>query len=835
MTPEEQEKQKQDLNMKREEMRKEIEAKQLIDAEISGEMRKAYIDYAMSVIVARALPSVEDGLKPVHRRILWAMHLMGLEAGKQTKKSARIVGDVLGKFHPHGDTAVYDAMVRMAQDFSLRYPLVKGQGNFGSMDGDPPAAMRYTEAKMEKISEEILQDIEKKTVKMLPNFDNSLEEPEIMPGKIPNLLLNGGSGIAVGMATNLPPHNLNDTCDAILEYVDNPEISIEKLIEKIQAPDFPTGGSVTGDIEQIYKTGRGRLVLRGKTEIEERNKTSIIITEIPYQVNKASLVVEIANLVRDKKLPDVSDLRDESAKGKVRIVIELRKGADSKFTLNRLYKYTKLQTRFDAIMLALANGHPELMNLKKIIKYYVDYRRKIIRKRTEFDLNKAEKRLHIVLGLLIAQKNIDEVIKLIKKSKSTTEASQNLQSKFSLSLEQTKAILEIRLQQLTSLEFDKLKKEEADLKKTIDELKKILGDEKEILKLIKKDLNELKKNYGDNRRTKILNSVKEFKEQDLVDKKEVVITITDKGYAKRIDLKQYKEQNRGGRGVIGTELATGDFVKELLTCSTHDYLLFFTDKGKVHWLKSYEIPEIAKYGKGKALVNLLSLKNEVVSSVIAVKKFEDYLLMATKRGQIKKIKLSEFDSPRKGGIKAMNLEGRDDVLISVKPVKDKQEVLFVSKLGQACRFNSNQVRAMGRSSYGVAGIKLGKNDEVVSLEVLPEGKDQEGFSILTITKNGYGKRTKISDYRLTSRASKGVINIKVSDKTGEVITSQSVKEGDTIIVTTAKGIVIRTTTKNIRVMGRATQGVRIIKLQQGDSVTDLVSVPVLENALNGSE
>ena len=826
MTPEE----KQKLNEKKQEIKNNTEARGVIEAEISKEMKKAYIDYAMSVIIARALPSAEDGLKPVHRRILWTMHQMGLQSNKPTKKSARIVGDTMGKFHPHGDAAIYDAMVRMAQDFSLRYPLIKGQGNFGSMDGDPPAAMRYTEAKMEKIAEELLEDIEKKTVEMRPNFDNSLEEPVVLPAKLPNLLLNGASGIAVGMATNIPPHNLTNTCDAIIAYIDNPNIEIDQLIDIIKAPDFPTGGFVTGELKKIYKEGRGRLILRGKTKIEEGKKQKIVITEIPYQIYKSALVEEIAELVKNRKLPDVSDIRDESAKGKVRIVIELRKSSNPRFTLNRLFKYTKLQTKFDVIMLALVNNQPQQLNLKQIIEVYVNHRRKVIRKRTEFDLDKAEKRLHIVQGLLIAQKNIDEIISIIKKSKSVLNASQTLQKKFNLTQKQAQAILEIRLQQLTSLEFEKLKKEEKNLKQLISELKKILGNEKEILKIIKKELNELKKNYGDERKTTILKSLKEFKEEDLIDKKRVVITITERGYIKRIDEKQYKEQRRGGKGVIGSELATGDFVKELLTCSTHDYLLFFTDKGKVHWLKAYEIPEMAKYGKGKALVNLLSLKDEKVSSVIAVKKFENYLMMATKKGIVKKIELKEFSSPRKGGIKAINLEGKEDTLISVKPVKENQEVILVTKKGQACRFNSNNVRPMGRASYGVTGIKLNDQDEVVSLEVIPDNKEE--FSILTITKKGYGKRSNIEDYRLTGRAGKGVINIRISEKNGEVVTSKSVRDNDSIIVTTAKGIVIRIPAKNIRVMGRATQGVRIIKLQEGDFVTDLVRVPKVEDLDN---
>ncbi len=823
MTPEEQAKQKADNKERKEEMKKNIEAKQLIDAEISHEMKQAYINYAMSVIMARALPAAEDGLKPVHRRILWAMHSMGLQNNKQTKKSGRIVGDTMGKFHPHGDMAIYDALVRMAQDFSLRYPLVLGQGNFGSMDGDPPAASRYTEAKMQKISDELLQDIEKKTVPMMQNYDNTLEEPIVLPGKLPNLLLNGAQGIAVGMTTNIPPHNLINVCDTVLHLIDKPNADIKELIEKIQAPDFPTGGYVSGMIDELYTLGKGQLVIQGRTKIEEGKKHSIVITEIPYQVNKSGLIQDIANLAKNKKVPDVTDIRDESARGKVRVVIELRKGANAKFTLNRLLKFTKLQTRFDAVLVALVDGKPRQLNLKEIIETYINHRRKVVRKRAEFDLEKAESRLHIVEGLLIAQSNIDEVVRLIRKSKAVAEASQGLQTKFKLSQKQAQAILEMRLSSLTSLELDKLKKEEKELKASITDLKKILGDEKEIFKIIKKELQDLKKNFGDDRRTTILNSVKEFEEKDLVDKKEIVITITDKGYTKRIDLKQYKEQKRGGKGVIGSDLATGDFVKDLLTCSTHDYLLIFTDKGKVHWLKAYEIPEIAKYGKGKAMVNILSLKDEKIYSVIAVKKFEDYLMMATKKGIVKKIELKEFSNPRKGGIKAINLDGKDDELINVKPVKDKQEVLLVTKDGQACRFNSDNVRAMGRASYGVTGIRMSEKDCVVSLEVLPLKGETES-TILTITKNGYGKRSKIEDYRLTARGGKGVINLKISDKTGEVKTSQSVIDSDTIIVSTQKGIVIRSPVKGVRVMGRATQGVRIIKLQQGDFVSDLARV-----------
>ena len=822
------EKESQKFEDKREALKESVNAKELIDAEISTEMREAYLNYAMSVIVARALPSAEDGLKPVHRRILWAMNEMGLQSNKQTKKSGRIVGDTMGKYHPHGDASIYDAMVRMSQNFSLRYPLVIGQGNFGSMDGDNAAAPRYTEAKMEKISDELLKDIEKKTVNMRNNYDNTLSEPVILPGKIPNLFINGSNGIAVGMATNIPPHNLNNTCDAILTYIDNNNCDDKELISAIKAPDFPTGGTVSGEIKEIYTEGRGRLIIEGKAEVEEargsNGKTKIIIVEIPYQVNKSVLVEQIADLVRDKKIPDISDIRDESSKGKVRVVIELKKDSEPKFTLNRLYKYTQLRVSFNVNMLALVGNVPKLLTLRDYVKVYVGHRQGVIRKTKEFDLERAEKRIHIVEGLLVAQSNIDLVVKLIRASKSKIEAAMELQKKFKLTDKQTEAILEMKLHQITSLEFDKLKKEEVDLEKLIEQLKKILGNENEIIKIIRKELEELKEVYGDNRRTKIVGSLKELEEKDLVDKKEVVVTITDKGYIKRIDLMQYKEQNRGGKGVIGSDLTESDFVKDLLTCSTHDYMLFFTDKGKVHWLKAHEIPSSAKSSKGKAIINLLELKDERVTSVLAVKKFEDYLMMATEKGVVKKIELSQFDSPRKGGIKAIKVTETEDTLIEVKPMTEEQEVLLVTKKGQAIRFKGKDVRSMGRSSYGVGGIKLDKGDKVVSLEVLPI-KDKDKFSILTISENGYGKRTGADDYRLTGRAGKGVINMKVTDKTGGIVKSQSVTGTDNIIVTTEKGIVIRTPIKNIRIMGRATQGVRIIKLKAGDKVSDLARIP----------
>ena len=1226
--------------------------KGIINAEVSSEMKKAYLDYAMSVIVSRAIPSIEDGLKPVQRRILYSMNLLNLKPNAPTKKSARIVGDVIGKFHPHGDTAVYEALVRMAQNFSLRYPLAYGQGNFGSIDGDSPAAMRYcvtgdtllltdkgilpiskisnkekinlkilsldgkkntaskffdsgrhktikiltksgyslegsynhpvltwrigadfkpmiswrlleeitegeivlinrnynlfsqssfnlreyfpkkgfrneiklplemnkdlaflfgalvsegsfhqkqilfnnkdarfynkvksiiksqfknvqlyerkikggckelsiyeqkvviflqniglksvksnkkeipfsvlmskkehirnflialfegdgsvqvvngkrhkgrslqltydskssilidqlktlllnfgiitgrpyinkrnncrkiyllgsqsilkffkeigffskrkneklkeiktinlgrmskndfipylsdyfrnkysgqfimknnfdrynllrknynqiiklidnedkklidfvlrneyyfdqlvevkktgksrkvysikvnskchsfvangfinhnTEAKLMPISYELLQDINKETVDFIPNYDNSLKEPVLLPGKLPTLILNGASGIAVGMATNIPPHNLTEVCDAIIAYIKKSNISFEELGQIITAPDFPTGGAVYGDMLELYKTGRGKLILRGKLNIETMNKKeAIIITEIPYMLNKTTLVQQIADLVQNKKIKDVSDLRDESSKGKIRVVLELRKGTNPQFVINSLYKYTRLQDSFNVNFLALINNQPKILNLRDVLEQYVKYRKKIIRKRTKYDLNKAKERQEIVQGLLIALKNIDDIISLIKKAKNTSEALEGLIKKFKLTRKQAQAVLETKLQQLTSLEQNKLKKEEEELEKSIKNYQKILENVNEVLKIIMSEVNELKRKYGDKRRTQVLKRLSKISDKDLVQEKEVVISITDKGYCKRMDIKTYKEQRRGGKGVIGSNLATGDFVKQLITCSTHDYLMFFTTRGRVLWLKAYEIPNAERYSKGKAIINILGLKDEKITNVISVKDFTDSLFMATEKGIVKKISLSYFSRPRASGIKAINLPiDNSDSLIGVEIVKPKQDVSLATKKGKAIRFSSDKVRLMGRASYGVTGIKLDKDDAVVSLEILNTD------AILTITKNGYGKRTSIKNYRKTSRAGKGVINLKVSAKTGEVVTAISVNNSDSIIITTAKGIVIRTSLKNIRVMGRATQGVRIVKLAQGDSVTDLVKV-----------
>jgi DNA gyrase subunit A len=794
--------------------------KRVIPVEVSEEMKKAYLDYAMSVIVSRAIPAIEDGMKPVQRRILFAMQQMGLKPGTQTKKSARVVGDVIGKYHPHGDTAVYDAMVRMAQDFSLRYPLVYGQGNFGSIDGDPPAAYRYTEARLQQIAMELIEDIDKETVKFTPNFDNSLKEPDLLPGKLPALMLNGATGIAVGMATNIPPHNLREVCDAIIAYVKNENITIEELCNIVTGPDFPTGGSVSGDMLELYKTGRGRLIVRGKVSVEHlKNKEAIVITEIPYMLNKTSLVEQIAELVQNKKLKDLSDLRDESSKGKIRIVLEMRKGASADFVINSLYKYTRLQDSFNVNFLALVGGQPRILNLRNVLEEYVKYRKIIITNRTKFELKKSKERIEIVDGLIIALKNIDAVIDLIKKSKGTTEALEGLMKKFELSRRQAQAVLETKLQQLTSLEQEKLKKEQKELIEKIAELEKILADVKEVLKIIVKEVNALKEKYGDTRNTNVLKRITEISERDLVQEKEVVVTITDKGYCKRMDAKTYKEQKRGGKGVIGSNLATGDFVKQMIVCSTHDYLMFFTTRGRVLWLKAYDIPEAERYSKGKAVINLLGLKDENVTNVISVKSFDDDLFMATKKGVVKRILLSEFSKPRASGIHAINLPSdNSDSLIGVDVVKKGQEVSLATRKGKAIRFNSNDVRESGRTSYGVTGIKMDGDDEVVSSGILNTD------AILTISKNGFGKRTSVSDYRKTARAGKGVINLKVSEKTGDVVSTISVDDKDSIIITTAKGMVIRTSLEHIRVMGRAAQGVRIVKLHEGDYVTDMIKV-----------
>jgi len=800
--------------------------KGIAGADIVEEMEQSFIDYAMSVIVDRALPAVEDGLKPVHRRILYAMHSLGLDPSKATMKSARIVGETMGKFHPHGNLALYDSLVRMAQDFSLRYPLVHGQGNFGSLDNDPAAADRYTEAKLSKIAGELLADIDKETVKMIPNYDNSTEEPTTLPGLLPNLLINGATGIAVGMATNMPPHNLTEVCDAIISYINKPDVSVEQLMEIVTGPDFPTGGSVSGEgIKEMYTLGKGRLVMRGIVKQEEhKGKISLIITEIPYMVNKADLVTSIAKLATEKKLPDVSDLRDESAKGKIRIVIELKKDASPKFTINKLYALTRLQDSFDANMLALVKGKPRVLNLREIIEEYVLYRKSIVINRSKFELKKAEDRLEIVLGLLIALKRIDEIVEFIKKSQDASAAHEGLMKKFELTTRQAKAVLEIKLQQLTKLEDSKLKEEEKELKATIEYLRKLLGSEQEILSVVKKEVQELKKKYGDDRRTQVLRKIAELSEKDLIEKKDVVVMLTNAGYVKRVDVKTYREQRRGGSGVTGADLKDEDFVRMMVTCSTHDYLLLFTTRGRVFWLKANDVPTSDRQGRGKALANLLELREENIAHIIELKDFEHgYLMFATRLGIVKKLPLKDVSKPRNGGVRVINLPAdNSDSVIDVRRVDDGQEVIMCTKKGQAIRFNTDEVRGMGRASYGVKGAELGKTDEVVSMEALPkDGKT----TILTITEKGFGKRSELEEYRKTSRGAKGVINLNVSDKTGNIVSSLSVDNKDSVIATTVKGMTIRTSMKDLRVMGRATQGVHVVRLKEGDKVADVVKIP----------
>ncbi len=798
-------------------------------AEIVQEMEQSFIDYAMSVIVDRALPAVEDGLKPVHRRILYAMHVLGLDPSKPTMKSARIVGETMGKFHPHGNLALYDALVRMAQDFSLRYPLVHGQGNFGSLDGDSPAADRYTEAKLSKIAGELLADMDKETVKMNPNYDNSVEEPQTLPGMLPNLLLNGATGIAVGMATNMPPHNLTEVADAIVAYINKPTVTVEDLMEVVTGPDFPTGGTVSGEgIREMYRTGKGRLIMRGAIKQEEhKGRTSIVITEIPYMVNKADLVTSIAKLATEKKLPDVSDLRDESAKGNIRIVIELKKDASPKFTINKLYTLTRLQDSFDANMLALVGGKPRVLNLKEIIEEYVKYRKHVVTNRSNFELKKAEDRLEIVLGLIIALKKIDEIVEFIKKSENGQAAHEGLMKKFGLTTRQAKAVLETRLQQLTRLEDTKLRDEEKELKELIAYLKKLLGSDQEIFGVIKKEVQELKKKFGDERRTQVLKRVAEISEKDLIEKKDVVVMLTEGGYIKRVDVKTYREQRRGGSGVTGADLKEEDFVRTMVTCSTHDYLLFFTTRGRVFWLKANDVPMAERQGRGKALVNVLDIRDEKIAQVMSLKDFEQgYLMFATKLGMVKKLPLKDLAKPRSTGVRIMNLPADgSDVVIDVRRVEDTQEVMLCTSKGQAIRFTTDEVRPMGRASYGVKGAELAKSDEVVSMESLPkDGKT----TILTIAQKGLGKRSELEEYRKTSRGAKGVINLNVNEKTGPVVASLSVDDKDSIMVTTTKGMIIRVSMKDLRVMGRATQGVHVVKLKEGDKVADVVKVPLAE-------
>jgi len=805
----------------------------ITDVNIEVEMKRSYIDYAMSVIVGRALPDVRDGLKPVHRRILYAMNEQGMTHDKPYKKSARIVGDVLGKYHPHGDIAVYDSLVRMVQEFSLRYPLIDGQGNFGSIDGDSAAAMRYTEVRLGKIADEILGDIDKETVDFVPNYDDSLKEPSVLPCKLPNLLINGSTGIAVGMATNMPPHNLGEVIDGINMVIDNPAVEWTELMTSVKGPDFPTAGFIYGrqGIRDAYSTGRGSIKMRARAIIEEvKNKETIIVNELPYQVNKAKLIEDIAGLVRDKKIAGITDLRDESDKDGIRIVMEISRQAQANIILNQLYSHTQLETTFGVINLALVDGRPIVLPLKEIIVQYISHRKQVIIRRSQFELKKAEQRAHILEGLIIALDNIDAVIKLIKASKTPDEARDGLVAKFSLSVEQAKAILDMRLQRLTGLEREKIDAEYAELLKTIAWLKELLASEIKILAVIKEELADLKARFADKRRTEIIESTGDLVTEDLIPKEDDVITITNSGYIKRIAVDSYKQQRRGGKGVMGMETKEEDFVSDLFIGNTHDYLLFFTDKGKVYWLKVYGIPEAGRQARGTAIVNLLQLEQgEKINAYIPITKFDEnhFLLMVTKKGTAKKTQLTDFSNPRKTGIIAISLE-EGDKLVSVKLTDGTKEMIIGTKHGKAIRFEENDVRDMGRSAYGVRGVRLVGEDEVVSMAVV-----EESTTLLTVTENGFGKRTAFEEYRTSNRGGQGVITIDVNVRNGNVVDIRSVREDDEIMVTTSNGIIIRVPASGIRVQGRNTQGVKIMNVGEKDRVVGVATLAKEEE--NGEE
>lgn len=801
---------------------------------IEDEMRKSYMDYAMSVIVGRALPDVRDGLKPVHRRILFAMHEMGIEWNKPYKKSARVVGDVIGKYHPHGDTAVYDAIVRMVQDFSLRYPLINGQGNFGSIDGDSPAAMRYTEVRTQKLTKEILQDIDKETVDFKPTYDGSLVEPSVLPTKLPTLLINGSSGIAVGMATNIPPHNLSEIVDALIHLIEHPDSSIRELMNFIPGPDFPTGGFIYGTrgIEEAYLTGRGIIHMRAQAVIEKHARTgreSIIINEIPYQVNKARLVEKIAYLVRDKKLEGISDIRDESDRDGMRIVLELKKDEIAEVILNKLFNHTQMQSSFGVIFLAIVEGQPKILNLKELLQHFVNFRKEIVTRRLIYDLKKARERAHLLEGLRIALDNLDEVIALIKASKSPKEAKEALVNRFKLSPIQAQAILDMRLQRLTALERDKILNELENILKLIADIENLLGNEKLILKEISTELKSVKDVYGDERRTKIVERTTEITLEDMIVEEDMVVTISHTGYIKRNALDLYRLQKRGGKGAMGMTTKEEDFVEHLFVASTKSYLLFFTNKGKVYWLKVYEIPQAGRAARGKAIVNMLNLSpGEKIQALFPVREFVEgsYLVMATKNGLVKKTALMAYSHPRVGGIIALSID-EDDELISVKLTNGDEEIFLYTTKGYAIKFHEEQVRPTGRVSRGVKGISLRKNDAVVGMEAL-----YKEISILTVTANGFGKRTLSSQYRLQRRSGKGIINIKVTEKNGAVVGVAQVDENDHLMLIADQGKIIKMNVKAISVIGRSTQGVKLIQLKEGERVMGIAPLAEKESEDN---
>jgi DNA gyrase subunit A len=818
------------------------QGQRIIPINIEDEMRTAYIDYSMSVIVSRALPDVRDGLKPVHRRVLYGMNELGLSYNKAHKKSARIVGEVLGKYHPHGDSSVYDTMVRLAQDWSLRYPLVDGQGNFGSMDGDSPAAMRYTEARMRRITDEILADIEKETVDFSLNFDDTLEEPTVMPTRIPNLLINGASGIAVGMATNMMPHNLSEVVDGVIATVDKPEITIDELCTHIKAPDFPTGGIIYGyaGVKEAFETGRGRVVLRGRAEIETaaNGKETIIISEIPYQVNKAMLVAKIAELANEKKIEGISDVRDESDRNGLRIVVEVKRDAVATIVLNFLYKLTPLQTSFGVNNVALVRGRPMTLNLKDMIEEFIAFRLEVIVRRTKYDLRKAEEKAHILEGLLIALDHLDEVIALIRKSATVDDARDGLMATFQLSEIQAKAILEMRLQRLTGLERDKVRKDYEETLELISKLKAILEDEGLRRQIIKDELTEIKERFGDERRTEISYDEGEINMEDFIADENVVITISHAGYIKRTAVTEYRTQSRGGRGARGSKTKEEDFIEHMFIASNHNYLMFFTEKGKCYWMRVYEIPEGTKNSGGRFIQNVLSIpSDDKVKAYIIVQNLNDqafldnnFILFCTKQGQVKKTQVEAYSRPREGGIIAISIN-EGDQLLEAKLTNGNNEIFIATKEGNAIRFMEKNVRPMGRNTSGVNGITLeNENDMVVGMAVV-EPNDAT-HTILTISEKGTGKRTEAGDYRLTNRGGKGVKTMEVTEKTGSVIAIKAVAEDEDLMITTKSGIVIRMAVNSIRVMGRATQGVRVIRLDGEDEIADVTVVPQEDEEIN---
>lgn len=794
--------------------------------DIKDEMKDSYIDYAMSVIVGRALPDVRDGLKPVHRRILYAMSDMGITHSKPYRKCARIVGEVLGKYHPHGDQAVYNAMVRMVQDFSLRNPLLEGQGNYGSIDGDSAAAMRYTEIRMARISDEIMKDIQKNTVDFAPNFDGSLEEPLVLPSNIPNILINGSSGIAVGMATNIPPHNITEVCSGLTALIDDPEISIDELMEHIKAPDFPTGAIICGlgRVREAYHTGRGSVKLRALVVEEpmKQNKTALIVKEIPYMGNKATIIEQIARLVKDKKIEGITDLRDESDRDGMRIMIELSRNANPEVVLNQLYNHTGLQSTFGITMLALVDNQPHILNLKEVLQHYLEHRQEIIRRSTKYDLKKAEERAHIVEGLRIALTNLDEVIKIIRASNDREQAAVQLVAKFKLTRKQADAILDMRLHRLTSLERDKLEQEYKDLIKEIERCKAILRSTKMVLDIIRDQIQEVVKTYGDERRTEIGPPVDNIDKEDLIKEEDMVVTMSNAGYIKRLPLTTYRAQRRGGRGIKGMETKEEDFLEDIFITSTHAYMLFFTNLGKVYWLKVYDIPSAARHARGKAIVNLLDLNQEErITAMVSVRDFEEannYLVMNTKMGIIKKSLLKDYSRPRRGGIIAVNLD-EGDSLIDVKDTTGENDIIISTRKGMAIKFSEQDVRPMGRTARGVKGITLKDDDEVVGMDIVGETD-----SLLTACENGYGKRTPVENYRMQKRGGKGVINIKASKRNGLVVSVKKVDVEDEIMLITKNGIINRQKVKEIRAIGRNTQGVRLMKLDSADNLVALARI-----------